>query len=114
MKLLFDQNLSYLLVSLLAEYFPDSNHVRLLNLESATDQEIWNFARKEAYTIVTQDSDFLEMSVLFGPPPKIIWIRCGNIKTQNIHRLLIQKLDPIRAFLEDPTAGCLEIFETKE
>ena len=34
MKLLFDENLSYKLVRLLADLFPDSVHVRDVGLES--------------------------------------------------------------------------------
>ncbi len=41
MKLLFDYNLSYKLVGLLAGLFPDSEHVRNVNLHEADDRTIW-------------------------------------------------------------------------
>jgi predicted nuclease of predicted toxin-antitoxin system len=41
MKLLFDENLSYKLVRLLAHLFPDSVHVRDVGLKAADDSEVW-------------------------------------------------------------------------
>ena len=73
MKLLFDQNLSYKLVKSLENIFPDSSHVRNLDLEEADDLRVWKFAKEENYIIVSKDSDFLQFSFLYGPPPKAIW-----------------------------------------
>jgi predicted nuclease of predicted toxin-antitoxin system len=44
MKLLFDENLSYKLVSLLADLFPDSLHVRDAGLKAADDHLVWQYA----------------------------------------------------------------------
>lgn len=84
MKLLFDQNLSYRLVGALTEVFPGSAHVRLLGMERADDETIWHFAKANGFTIVTQDSDFNERSLLFGYPPKVIWLKCGNASTDRV------------------------------
>ncbi|WGV26717.1 DUF5615 family PIN-like protein [Halotia branconii] len=81
MKLLFDQNLSRLLVTQLADVFPDSSHVQLYGLEVKTDTEIWEFAKTNDFCIVTQDVDFAERSRLYGSPPKVVWLRCGNAPT---------------------------------
>ena len=48
MKLLFDQNLSHRLVSMLADIFPDSAHVRNFDLQRADDATIWEFAKTTA------------------------------------------------------------------
>lgn len=74
MKLLFDQNLSPRLVNSLADLYPDSNHVASLGLGSATDQVVWNHAQLNDFVIVTKDADFNELSVVFGFPPKVIWL----------------------------------------
>ena len=55
MKLLFDQNLSRLLVGVFAEEFPDSVHVTDAGLERATDREVWEFARAGGPVIVPRD-----------------------------------------------------------
>ncbi len=55
MKLLLDHNLSPKLINKLADLFPDSNHVYLLNLDKTDDESICRFAGKEAFVIVTKD-----------------------------------------------------------
>ena len=40
-------------------------------LENASDRKIWEFAKKEGFTIVTFDADFYDLVTLFGHPPKI-------------------------------------------
>jgi predicted nuclease of predicted toxin-antitoxin system len=72
MKLLFDHNLPPLLVSRLADLFPQSQHVFALGLDRASDWEIRDFARQSDYSIVTKDADFSDLCVLLGFPPKII------------------------------------------
>jgi predicted nuclease of predicted toxin-antitoxin system len=108
-KLLFDQNLSRKLVARLADIFPDSTQTGMETLASANDAKVWDFAKKSGFTIVTLDSDFAELSVLRGPPPKIIWLRCGNSAVDGIERLLRANADGIRDFLADESSGCLEV-----
>ncbi|MCG6207500.1 DUF5615 family PIN-like protein [Rhodopseudomonas sp. HC1] len=69
MKLLFDQNLSFKLCWDVADLFPDSRHVRGLGLMEADDRAIWDWARHNGFTIVSQDADFADMAMLLGPPP---------------------------------------------
>ena len=107
MKLLFDQNLSHLLVPRLADLFPDSQHVRTVGLERADDQAVWNYAAAQGFSIVSKDSDFHQRSLLFGPPPKLIWVRVGNAPTSHIEQLLRSRHGEIRAFAEDPAAAFL-------
>jgi predicted nuclease of predicted toxin-antitoxin system len=78
MKLLFDQNLSFKLCRSLADLFPDSDQVRLVGLAEASDRAVWDYAKANGFTLVSLDSDFAEMSAWLGPPPKVIWLRCGN------------------------------------
>src|ERR1700730_2771165 len=81
MKLLFDQNLSFKLCRLLADVFPESNQIRLLGMEEAEDRAIWEYAKANDFILVSQDDDFADLAILFGPPPKVIWLRCGNQPT---------------------------------
>ena len=109
MKLLFDQNLSPRLVRRLVDLFPESAHVTDVGLDRADDDAIWVFARDERYAIVTKDSDFDDMSVLRGFPPKIIWIRLGNCTSHQIEALLRAHAETIASFESDPTAGVLSL-----
>jgi predicted nuclease of predicted toxin-antitoxin system len=110
MKLLFDQNLSFKLCTQLAHEFPDSNQVRLLALDAADDRTIWEHAKANGFTLVTQDSDFADMAALFGPPPKVIWLRCGNQPTSVVANLLRTQADALRKFEQDTVAACWEIY----
>jgi predicted nuclease of predicted toxin-antitoxin system len=110
MRLLFDQNLSFRLCTTLADAFPDSTQVRQIGLDRAGDLDIWQYARTNGYAIVTQDADFAEMSALYGFPPKVIWLRCGNQPNSVIERLLRDNLAEIFALDGDTEASCLEVF----
>ena len=88
MKLLFDHNLSPRLVSRLANLYPDSNHLFNLNLDTAEDSFVWEYAKDNDFTIVTKDSDFSELTLLKGFPPKVIWIRIGNCTTKDLESLI--------------------------
>lgn len=68
MKLLFDQNLSRKLVEQLLGVFPESRHVTVDGLDTATDREIWDYAREHGYAIVSKDADFRQLAFLYGPP----------------------------------------------
>jgi predicted nuclease of predicted toxin-antitoxin system len=97
-RLLFDQNLSRLLVGRFAEDFPGSVHVTDFGLARATDREVWDFARTGGYLIVSKDSDFRQLAFLFGPPPKVVWLRVGNASTAVIASLLRTSSELIHEF----------------
>lgn len=110
MKLLFDQNLSFKLCRIIADVFPDSRHVRLLGLSEGADRALWDFAKANGFTIVTQDVDFADMAALLGAPPKVIWLRAGNQTTLAIADLLRRHAETIRSFQHAAAAACLEIY----
>ena len=107
MKLLFDENLAPRLVETLADLFPDSVHVHGVGLAHATDERVWLYARDQGFTIVSKDSDFHERSLLFGYPPKVLWIRRGNCSTAQIERLLRDAASEIERLDCDPGASFL-------
>ena len=111
MKLLFDQNISHRILKLLPEKFSNSTSVKNEKLINASDIEIWEFAKANDYTIVTQDSDFNDLNLLFGFPPKIIWIRTGNLTTKAILRILEDHYSEIEKFITDHNYGCYEILK---
>ena len=102
MKLLFDQNLSYRIAENLVAIYPGSAHVRLLGLDQADDETIWNYARDNGYAIISKDADFHQRSFVRGFPPKVIWVRCGNSPTVQIGNLLKDNYAVIQNFCDDP------------
>lgn len=111
MNLLFDQNISPKIVKQLAGLFPDAKQVRHVGLEDAPDILIFEFARKNNFAIVTFDSDYVDLHVVKGMPPKIIWMRTGNLTTKFVADLLISNVELIKRFLKSDQVedGILEI-----
>ena len=113
MKFLFDQIISHMILKILPEIFQNCTTVKKQGLINASDREIWDFAKSNEYIIFTQDSDFNDLSALYGFPPKIIWFRTGNLKTLSIVNILIDNYDDIKKFKNDSNFGCFEIFKLK-
>lgn len=87
---------------MLSDEYPDSSQVAQLGLERADDLTIWRYAADHQYTLVTKDSDFAELASVLGPPPKLIWLRCGNQPSLFIAEVLRGHSHLIRALsLED-------------
>jgi predicted nuclease of predicted toxin-antitoxin system len=109
MKLLFDQNLSPKLPALLATEYPGSGHVRWFNLSAAPDPVVWLFAAANGYVIASKDSDFEQRALLYGHPPKVVWLRVGNCSTAAVAVLLQMRHVDVLAFMSDPTAAVLAL-----
>ena len=110
MKLLLDQNLSFRLLEDLKATYPDSTQVKFVDLDQADDLTIWNFAKDNGFIIVTKDSDFYELSLLYGDPPKVIWLKCGNRPRWYVLALLLNNHEAIEAFDIDDQSTCLEVY----
>jgi predicted nuclease of predicted toxin-antitoxin system len=102
MKLHFDENLSPKLPRMLATLFPDSAHVRECGLLGLPDEDVSEYARANGYTIISKDSDFQQRSLLYGHPPKFVWIRIGNCNRQQLAQLITTHEEDIRALDADP------------
>ena len=107
MKLLFDENLSPKLPRLLATLFPDSAHVRECGLLGLPDEDVWEYARANDFIIVSKDSDFQQRSLLYGHPPKIVWLRIGNCTRQQLVQFITTHEPDIHALDTDPFESVL-------
>ena len=95
---------------MVAPEFPGSCHVRDFGLARVPDERVWEFARSSGRLIVTKDVDFNERSILYGHPPKVIWIRRGNCSTREIATLLTSQHAEIIRFHGDDSASVLELY----
>lgn len=107
MKLLFDQNLSHRLTEAVRNIFPGSIHVKDAGLDNTPDTMIWEYAKKEGFTIISKDSDFHQRSFLYGHPPKVIWIQKGNCTTDTISKIILNSISHIQKFDENPDSSFL-------
>jgi predicted nuclease of predicted toxin-antitoxin system len=108
-RLLFDENLSARLVEAVADVYPGSAHVLAAGLGGAPDERVWEHAGTGGFVLVTKDEDFHRLSVLRGPPPKVIWIRLGNCATADVVRLLRVRAEQIARFIEHEDAAFLAL-----
>jgi predicted nuclease of predicted toxin-antitoxin system len=93
----------------LAAEFPTSTHVRDVGLNTFSDADVWKYAAANGFIIVSKDVDFQQRALLFGYPPKVIWIRLGNCTTGQIATLLQARLADIQVFESDPAASFLAL-----
>lgn len=45
-------------------------------------------AREANVVVLTKDADFVLLQERLGPPPAIVWVRCGNTSNAHLKRLL--------------------------
>jgi predicted nuclease of predicted toxin-antitoxin system len=86
-KYLIDANLPY--------YFSSWNNVDYLHVkdldDSWSDDQIWEYAKREQLIIITKDADF-SLKVLYkGAPPKVIHFKTGNMKIKDFH-IIVSKV----------------------
>jgi predicted nuclease of predicted toxin-antitoxin system len=92
------------------ENFGECIHVNKTDLSRpAKDSEIWQFAKKHGYVIVTQDYDFLNLLGTKGYPPKLILIKAGNINRVQMEAILLQAKPSIFELYNSDEYGLLEI-----
>lgn len=89
--------------------FQGSNQVRQVGLENASDSAIFDYAKTHEYSIVTFDSDFVDLNIVRGIPPKIIWLKTGNLTTKFIGEVIAKNSPVIQDFLESNESEILEI-----
>jgi len=68
---------------------------------------IWEYAKNNDFMIVSKDADFYQRSLLFGHPPKIIWIRRGNCSTKAVEAILRSHYSDVEKFYDDVYEACL-------
>ena len=102
MKLWIDAQLSPALAKWITGKFAsiEAIAVRDLGLRDAEDQVIFFSARNADATVMTKDSDFLELQKRLGAPPKIIWVTCGNTSKARLIEILSVNLRKAIELLE--------------
>jgi len=108
-KLLFDENLSRRLVARLTDLYPGSAHVSEVELIKSPDRHVWEFAKNNAFLIVSADADFYELATTTGPPPKVIWLRRWTHPTKDAEDLLRRNALRITDFERDRELSVLII-----
>ena len=74
--------------------------VRDLGLGVAKDIQIFLAAREADAIVLTKDADFVHLLLRHGPPPRVLWLTCGNTSNANLKTILIRALPEAMALLE--------------
>ncbi|QSE97019.1 DUF5615 family PIN-like protein [Fulvivirga lutea] len=111
MNLLFDQNISPRILKILPPQFSNCEQVRFVGLENSSDIEVFQFAKKNNYAVVTFDSDFVDLNAMYGTPPKIVYLNTGNLTTKNISELLLNNIMRINQYLSSDSDDILELIK---
>jgi len=94
-------------------FFPiDAETVRFLKntaRKPARVALVEKYAKAQGLTIVSKDSDFQERSMLWGSPPKVIWLRIPNCNSSEIAEVLRNSLGDIQRFVSQDNTTCLEL-----
>jgi len=63
--------------------------MRFLGLHDAEDGHIFDRARDTGEVVlISKDSDFIELIAQRGPPPRLLWVTCGNLTNRRLREVL--------------------------
>ena len=74
--------------------------LRYLNMVRTKDRAIFNAARDAGAVVMTKDEDFVLLQAQLGPPPQILWVRCGNTSNAYLRRVLQETFLPACELIE--------------
>ena len=80
-----------------------------LGLRDADDLIIFKAAKEKNAIILTKDSDFVDLTIRLGTPPKVIWLTCGNTSNDSVKKILKNKLLQVLEMLGNPENDIVEI-----
>ena len=83
-----------------ANFAVNSIAVRDVALRDANDKQIFMAAKSTGAVVMTKDTDFVQLLQQHGPPPLVIWLRCGNTSNKRLKEILKQTLQQAIDLLE--------------
>ncbi len=109
MKLLIDQNISRRIIESINDIFSDSMHVNSMDSTTKTDIDLWDFAIKNEFCLVTTDSDYFNHCIISEESPKIIYVQGEVITSNKMEWTLRVNQEAIEQFITEDSANCLTI-----
>jgi predicted nuclease of predicted toxin-antitoxin system len=75
--------------------------VRDLGLRESKDFPIFRAAREAGAIVLTKDADFPHLLQQHGPPPKVLWLTCGNTSNPSVREILTSTLPSALKLFEE-------------
>ena len=93
----------------------DAVHIEELGLQRSLDSVIFKAARTAdpEVVVITKDDDFPKLLARQGPPPRVVWVRCGNVTNRELRRIM-QEAWPRTAQLVAAGEALVEIRRREE
>ena len=95
-RLLIDENLPFSLGSRLGVDYIHAPQIA----EQASDSLLWQQARENDWVVLTRDTDFFDRLLVRGTPPKIVWVRLGNVRKNDLLRMLEDRWPAVQKLLK--------------
>jgi predicted nuclease of predicted toxin-antitoxin system len=110
-KLLLDENLSWRMIKQLTPFFAEVVPVSESKIiQPADDISIWNYAKKNGFTIISKDDDFEKIVLLRKAPPKLVYLKTYNLDTKKLVDLILENKDKIIEFVNSNENDIFEIY----
>lgn len=81
-------------------------------MKATADPLVWDYAKDNGFMIVSKDADMHDLSLVFGNPPKVVWLRLGNCSTSQVANLLRREFDVVKLFAKMRMYRCLRYLNT--
>lgn len=78
-------------------------------MKATDDPIVWDYAKDNGLMIVSKDADMHDLSLVFGNPPKVIWLQLGNCSTRQVEEVLRRDFEVIKLFYEDEQVSLLAL-----
>ncbi len=78
-------------------------------MKATIDPIVWNYAKDNDLMIVSKEADMHDLSLVFGNPPKVIWLRLGNCSTWQVENFIRQSFEAIKLFHADESLSLLAL-----
>jgi predicted nuclease of predicted toxin-antitoxin system len=101
MTIWVDAQLSPAIANWITDHFGIASHaLRELSLRDAGDLLIFRAAADPETVILTKDVDFVHLVKKHGPPPRVLWLTCGNTSNAALRSILSRSLPGALRLLE--------------
>jgi predicted nuclease of predicted toxin-antitoxin system len=78
--------------------------------QPADDILLWDYAKKNGFTIISKDDDFMKIVLLRKAPPKPIYLKTYNLNTKKLVDLILENKDKIIKFTNSDENDIFEIY----
>ena len=101
MKFLVDVQLPGTLARWLRDRNHDTVHVLERNLGQADDHTLWKIAKEESRIMVSKDEDFFILATRPSDTGRLLWLRVGNCRTNQLLTLINKRWNKIVQAFEE-------------